>query len=478
MSLHPATVWECRASSGNDLNGGGFVGGGAGTDYSQQNAAQLTLTDLATTGVVTTLTSATGGFANAMVDNTIQIASGTNFTPGFYRIVGFNSTNSILLDRAPCTAAASGGTGSVGGALATLGKLSGAMVSSNKAYCIGAFTSAATLTFSQTVTPSGSTPASRLIGYGVARGDGLHATLTLQTNTGLTGLNATGNGWLFEQIDVDCGSLGTSTGINLGGSYCQARACLVKNFTGAGIKVAGGRAAASECEVTLGTAAATAGIQVTGAQGNSVQRCNVHDNSCPGISTLDSALVAFNLVTNNSGAASDGIQVQFATTVLNNTVHGNGRDGIRDLLSNNISRYWRNNLLTSNGGFGATGSSGTATPAGPDYDGNAYWNNTSGTRSLMDSTAGIFGVSPYINTHDVILTGSPYVGPTTGSTANFALNNTPGAGAACRWSGSPGTWPGNTGTTGFIDMGAVQHQDPGGRGGGMLVVQGGITATV
>src|SRR5205814_2364059 len=141
MALSAAIVWECRASGANDNNGGGFKAGASGTDYSQQNSAQLTLTDLATTGVVTTLTSVTGGFTSAMVGNTINIASGTNFTAGFYEITAFTNSNTVTLDRAPTTAAGAAGTGSVGGALATLSKLAGAMVGSNWAFITGAFTS-------------------------------------------------------------------------------------------------------------------------------------------------------------------------------------------------------------------------------------------------------------------------------------------------------------------------------------------------
>lgn len=115
MALSTLTVWEIR-TGGATTNGGGFTSGG--TDYSQQDAAQLSLTDLAavTAGVV--LTSATGGFTAAMVGNIIQITAGTNFTVGFYEIVGHTDTNTVDLDRDPTNGSnASAGTGAVGGAL-------------------------------------------------------------------------------------------------------------------------------------------------------------------------------------------------------------------------------------------------------------------------------------------------------------------------------------------------------------------------
>lgn len=456
------TVWEVRASGASDNNGGGFKAGATGTDYTQQNAAQLTLTDLATTGVVTTLTSVTGGFTAQMVGDDIQIVSGTNFTAGFYEITAFTNSNTVTVDRAPSTAAGAAGTGSVGGALATLGKLAGAMVASNKAYLTGAFTSTTTTTFAQSAgVPLATAPATRLIGYGAARGDATHATLTLSTNTGLTGL-AMSNGTWIEQIDVDCGLLGTSKGIsNSNDAWVQN--CKISRFTSAGISGGGTNATYIGCEVTTGTSAASGAVSHGGAYCRVLQ-CNIHDNACPGIvlpSTGPNA-VKDCLITNNTGASSDGINSFGSMTVLNNTIHGNGRHGIFNSGTTLYSCVWLNNILSNNGGFGIVGSGSTAIPATLETDGNAYFSNASGTRSLMDSVTGIFGVNPYANTRDVILTASPYVGPTTGSTANFALNSTSGGGAACKGAGSPGTWPGNTGSTGFLDLGAVQTKAGGG----------------
>jgi hypothetical protein len=46
MALSSATVLEVR-TTGVDTNGGGFVTGATGTDFSQQNAAQYSGTNLA-----------------------------------------------------------------------------------------------------------------------------------------------------------------------------------------------------------------------------------------------------------------------------------------------------------------------------------------------------------------------------------------------------------------------------------------------
>lgn len=122
MAILASATWWVRAG-GNILNGGGFDAliSGAGTNYCDQDAAQLSLTDFATSGAgVTTLTSATGGFTAAMIGNCIRIASGTNFQAGYYFVTGYTNTNTVTLDRTPSSGGAgSGGTGRLGGAFAT-----------------------------------------------------------------------------------------------------------------------------------------------------------------------------------------------------------------------------------------------------------------------------------------------------------------------------------------------------------------------
>lgn len=447
MALNAATVWEVRASTGSDNNGGGFNAASAGTDYSQQNSPQLSVSDGVTTGT-TAVTSATGGFTTLMVGNDINIVG-----DGIYEITAFVTTNHVTVDRN--TGTASGQTLNVGGALATLNKLAANMVGSNKAFVTGAFTSTSTITFAQSVAPSTTIPYTILVGYGVTRGDGVHATLTLSTNANLIGISQTGGGFIIDSVDVNCNSLSGSVGISSSNYRVSVRSCKISNYKSHGIVLSGLYCDILDCEVTGGSGTA---IYLIGNAGEiSVLRCYIHDNTGTGIALGDACVALGNIVVNNVGASSDGIEMGASGDILNNTIHGNGRHGINAISSFiNEAPQWKNNILTSNGGFGIVGSPDTALPADPAYDGNAFFNNTSGQRSLMDSTSGIFGINPYTNVHDVTLTGSPYVGPTTGSTANFGLNNTSGAGAACRGSGQPSKWLGNTGSTGHLDMGAVQ----------------------
>lgn len=468
MALSSAIVWETRASVGSDSNGGGFAAGASGTDFSQQNAAQVNINNSTiTTSITGTTVTFTAGYTptSADVGNIVQFLTGTNVVTGFYQITAQTSTT-WTLDRTPLSSGTTtNATAKMGGALATLGALASAMVASNKAYVTGSFTATATITFAQSVaTPSSAAPHTRLIGYGSTRTDGLMATLTLSTNAGLTGINATGTGFAVENLTVDAATLATSTCIALAGQFSYARRSTVKNFTTAGITFGGGSTSAWFVEATGGTAAAAAAINMASQNNTLVVGCNVHDNACTGIVTGSTCMIEMNLVTNNSGASSDGISFTWGCCVLRNTIHNNGRDGIRMQQDIRTPPTILNNVLTNNGGFGLNNASGNPLPALQAYDGNAFFNNTSGARASLDSITGIYGVAPYTNVHDVTLTGSPYIGPTTGTSANFGLNNTVGAGAACRTSGTPGTWMGNSGTTTFLDVGAVQHVSTGSPG--------------
>ncbi len=443
-----------------------------GQDYSQANAVQVAINNSTiTTSITANVITFTGYTATvADVGNVVHMLTGTNVTAGWYQITAFTGSTWTVTGAVnlPTSGTTTNATGNMGGALASLSTsagLAGAVVASNKAYCTGSFTAntATAITFgAAAVTPSGTTPPTRLIGYGSTRTDGLHATITLSTNTGLTGISLTNRGWIVENIDIDCASLGTSTGMTVG-QFTTVRNCKVANFTTLGINVTGSFSLVLNCEVTGGTAAATGGAVKLGLTDSTVRGSFVHDNLCPGVVMPEGSEIDHCLIVNNTGASSDGIQMVDNVLVWNNTIHGNGRDGIR--LTGNIwiGNLVLNNLITNNVGVGLNSSGTAVIGASPEFDGNGYFGNGS-NRANLDSMAGAFGINPYVNTKDVILSASPYVGPTTGTSANFILNNTVGGGAACRQIGLPKTWPGNTGTTGFLDFGAVQSCSPTGQG--------------
>ena len=125
MAISAATIWEVR-TTGNQNNGGGFVAGATGTDYSQQDDAEDSGTDLACADgdlASPVITSATHNFIAADVGNIIHITAGTGWTAGWYEIVSVD-TNAATLDRACGTdGAKTGGTWYLGGAFAITGNL-------------------------------------------------------------------------------------------------------------------------------------------------------------------------------------------------------------------------------------------------------------------------------------------------------------------------------------------------------------------
>ncbi len=471
MAISVNTVWECRQGLGSDSNGGAFVAGAAGTDRSQQNAAQVVINNSTiTTSITANVITFTAGYTPTAADvgNLVKMTAGTNVTVGWYQITAQTATTWTVTGTValPTSGTTTNATGNMGGALLTLATLASAMISQNIGWCKGAFTSTATTTFAQSTTPSG-VPPLRVVGYGTTRGDTGHATLTLQTNINLTGLLSSGGGVRFENFDVDCAGLGNSIGINTQGLYSMVLNCKVSNFTFKGILMTGAASEALFCEVTAGTSAASWAMAL-GTPDTKCANCHIHDNACSGVVGGNNCNIVNCLIVNNTGATSDGVRIDYDSIVEGNTIHGNGRYGMQLTSSTQTAITWFNNLISGNGTAGAF-SATPALPAAPEYDGNGYYNNGAGGtvhRTNLDSVAGIYVLNPYTNIHDVILTASPYVGPTTGgATANFGLNTTAGGGAACRGAGVFNTWPGMTATVGKADLGAVQHADPANKAG-------------
>lgn len=122
-TLAATTVWEFRVTAtASMVNGGGFNSANAspGTDFSQQNAAQATGANLASSNGTTNpcvVSSASHNFTSTDHGNIIHITAGTSWITGWYEIVS-TSGNAATLDRAcGSSASISGGTWYLGGAL-------------------------------------------------------------------------------------------------------------------------------------------------------------------------------------------------------------------------------------------------------------------------------------------------------------------------------------------------------------------------
>ena len=358
---------------------------------------------------------------------------------------------SSLLSQSQITALASGttpgtsyGVGAIGGALFSLSGSINIGVAGNKYFMQAGSGYTYTATYSASATASGvsaSTPYNKLSGYTTYRGDGGQATITLSTNSNLSGINITTGGWWIENLVINCASLSGSTGISASAGNLYIRNCKIQNFTSSGINTNSNTPLiVDSCELTGGTSAATGAIK---AANNCVIYNNyIHGNACSGIyQTGGGITVLYCIIANNSGASSDGIYINGACAILECTIYNNGRHGINNAFTGYVALLIKNNLLISNGGYGIVGDVSAGVPAMRQFDGNAYYGNTSGTRSNMNdlTTNPINGVAPYTNVLDVILTSSPLNNP---AGNDFSLNTAAGGGLACTGYGSPATAPG------------------------------------
>lgn len=144
MTIQATSVFRVR-KLGSNTNGGGYDAAmsGAGTDYSQQDAAQATGTHGTAAGTTTFTDTVAAAFTAAMIGNAIYI-SGTGFTAGVYFVTARASSTSITLDRSPGTGTV--GAWAIGGAWADpWTNIAATVVPGNKIYVRGSGTDAPTV---------------------------------------------------------------------------------------------------------------------------------------------------------------------------------------------------------------------------------------------------------------------------------------------------------------------------------------------
>ena len=169
-ALNAAIVWEVR-SDGNSANGGGYKTGATGTDFSQQTSPQYALTGCTTAAADAIILNANA--AADMVGNILYIVSGTNFTVGWYEIISVSVGVSITVDRTCTTAAGADGVVNVGGATNHPNTISAVVVAGNDIYIkSGTYqpVGANVYVFSTAVNGTPALPI-RFIGYSATRND-------------------------------------------------------------------------------------------------------------------------------------------------------------------------------------------------------------------------------------------------------------------------------------------------------------------
>ena len=432
-------LYQITGTSGGTATLAGPIGttatltsGTCAVDYSQQASPVATSSTVTMTNGSATVTATGSPFTPAMCGNLMCVSGGTGtLAPSWYQIISWTNANVITVDRTFTLGTSTGCTANVGGALQTINAITGTggiisggvgSLSGNKIF----IKSEATITTSTGFVISGNvnppsvgTPWNRLIGYTSTRNDGGKVTFQGTTPT-ITVLKTNIAGWSFENLIVDGNNQAGIVGADLSASYqLQIFNCLIKNCTSYGVKIgaSGGTFSIYNCEFfnNSGTAA------ITSATSGLIQRCNIHDNTCVAIQSVAGNISIFNnLITNCTGATSDGIQNTTGGYILNNTFFNCGRYGYNLTGNNVVSVLIKNNIFANNASAGIAETNAAGTAAALLFDGNAYYNNAGTTtyssqRFQFDdiSTNKVNAISPYTNVLDINCTVSPFTRATT-----------------------------------------------------------------
>ena len=458
MALQASTVFECRVA-GSRFNGGGFNPArvGAGTDYSQQDAAQLTVTDGVTTGT-TALTSATGGFTAAMVGNVVGLVQAATFR-GFWEIVAFVNSNEVTLDSIPTTWTAI--TVRVGGAH---------IISDGGIPCLNAITpvagfkiwvkgpGAASGDYSLTVnavTGDEVNPATQPItieGYTTTRGDGGRPSLKGATGT-TNVLLLSGAFFIVKNLTLN-NSAGTLPAMQITGVRNYVENVIAKNADMCAY-VTGADNYLRRCWFQ-GSTGSSPGVRITAA-GNVLEHCVVSGSTAEGIRADVSAQIRHCLVYGNT---TDGISYIVTgvngQSVIGNVIWNNGRDGIR-IASTAATGGLANYVIHRNIiGKHAAGYDINYSPSNISAQtGTIEWSKAHLRCNVFYTTGlGRYNQLP-ANATDTALTISPFTSDT-----NFALNNETGGGATLRGLACTVTYPDdvNTGSYPFGALGSISAE--------------------
>jgi len=368
-----------------------------GIDYSQQDSAQLTGTDLACADHTTpywSITSATGGFTPAMVGNLVQITTtgaGAHFVVGFYQITQFISTNEISVDRDPTDGTnETAGTFYVGGRLATIDKAVDQAVAldGNRFHVKSG-------TYNEMPTPGdsgGSYGHQRiyLLGYKTSHYDTCNDNdrplidgqstrdhcLAMNTRQNWVVANFRFSGATDNNVDSESG--GVNEYINCKSTNAGAGGW---GFTSPG---SGNRNYWVNCE-----SASNSGKGHDNDAGGSyalLYRCNFHDNAEYAIISASPTIIFQSIFDSNGG---DGAFI-YNPVILDSVFYGNTGDGIGFTGNSGTPNIFMNNIIMNNGGYGINRDNGCNSWFGgvPLTQNNIFYNNTAGAgyNIILDNT--------------------------------------------------------------------------------------------
>ncbi len=459
MALPTAVQWEIR-TGGSDSNGGGFVLGGTGTDWSQQNGAQVafdgTIIAAHTAGITATIIITGYTVLTTDKDNLVQITGGINATTGFYQVSSVNTgANTWTLDRNCCTGAMTGMVGAMGGGLLTVSK---PIASLNSSLLHTVWIKSGTYTVTAVaidLTSVTSVTGLTFQGYQTSHGDNTGTRPLITTATNSTKLVKCQSGNNLASLTLRNISFSNTAGVRDDGVYASTVAacgfllvdnCVLDGFV---VGIRGDYSGdyywnALDIIRTEIKNCSSHGISHDGP--TNAYACWSHGNSGDGFSLQDSggdngipsSMVLVKCVSsgNNYGAKQGG-GTQHSLVALGSVFYNNTLDGVNYSVSRSIVDCI-NCIFDSNGQYGL---SSFDTPGISNTLNNAFRNNTTAAHNNVPT-----------DPSDITLTAIPF---TNAGSGDFSLNSTAGGGAALKATGFPGLAPHGTG---YIDVGALQSQ--------------------
>lgn len=425
MAISANAVFEVR-TTGADTNGGGFVTGASGTDYSQQDSAQYALTNGQTQGTTVILLAAA---ASDMVGNIAYISGGTGAVVATRRqITAVNVGVSITVDSSTGLTSGTGVTVNIGGALQTIAAGIAFMVAGNICWVkSGTYNITSSITFNPGNALPNGVP-TYLLGYNSSRGDnptGNNRPLINSSSAIASLVNVSKGPRVFAHFRLN-GNDSVTDGLTMGDTFdmrgAQITNVKVEQTTRYGIvgQASNQHGGITGCEVTDLKTGATAGIY-----GGVCVACYVHDSPGVGFRLVQSAVSCV-----ADTMTGDGFQLGdlgYAVFVNHCVAYACGGDGFEFAETYSSIGAFLNSISYGNTGFGLKidKTERIARPNLIDY--NAVGSNTAGARSN-------FQAGP----HDVTLTADPF---TDAANGDFSLNSTAGGGAALKALGFPPTLP-------------------------------------
>lgn len=376
MAVSANTVWEVRSTATAAMaNGGGFVTGASGTDFSQQDAAQYNLTGCTSAGAGNTILTASA--AADMVGNIAKAVSGTNVTVGWFEITSVSVGVSITFSTngagaSIATGVVASGVINIGGALDWTGsgvdtfleQVVGGNITWVKS---GTYTPAANISVASTL--STSTAPSDFYGYTSTRGDTCTGTnrplFAMGPNTAtygqyqnwrnfrVTGIGATiFAGGLGSHI-YNCFGMNTSTSAGRAGLRCGQDGlmdnCEGVSLAGPGLDSTNTGATITGCTSHDSAVGIGLGSSRIRCDGNVIFAC-----STAGVNASSASGTAYiNANTIYGRESQEGIGVRIATNspstyIISNVIYG-WTTGISQTTSQLKSNMGRNNVLYNNG---------------------------------------------------------------------------------------------------------------------------------